>query len=62
MQTVAGERAMVDPALLDDPRLTMALPPEVIAYLRSADGVKAPQCVTGRLSEGLPTTRFRAFA
>ena len=41
MQTVAGELTMVDPALLDDPRLTMALPPGVIAYLRSAEGVKA---------------------
>jgi imidazolonepropionase-like amidohydrolase len=41
MQTVAGERAMIDPSLLDDPRLTMALPPAVIGYLRSAEGVKA---------------------
>ena len=33
---------MVDPALLDDPRLAMALPRGVIAYLRmSAEGVKA---------------------
>jgi len=30
-QTVAGERAMIDPSLLDDPRLTMALPLAVIA-------------------------------
>src|SRR5207247_7714474 len=36
LQVVAGERALFDPALLDDPRLTMALPPTVIAYLRSA--------------------------
>ena len=41
MQTVAGERSMIDPSLLDDPRLTMALPPAVIGYLRSAEGVKA---------------------
>jgi imidazolonepropionase-like amidohydrolase len=41
MQTVAGERAMIDPSLLDDPRLTMALPPAVVGYLRSAEGVKA---------------------
>ena len=41
MQTVAGERAMIDPALLNDPRLAMALPPGVIAYLRAAKGVKA---------------------
>ena len=41
LQTVAGERAMIDPILLDDPRLTMSLPPSVIGYLRSAEGVKA---------------------
>jgi imidazolonepropionase-like amidohydrolase len=41
LQTVAGERAMIDPSLLDDPRLTMSLPPSVIGYLRSAEGVKA---------------------
>ena len=43
MQTVAGERAMIDPALLNDPRLAMALPPGVIAYLRAATGRKGPQ-------------------
>ena len=48
LQTVAGERAMIDPSLLDDPRLTMALPPAVIGYLRSAGGVKAR---TGLLEE-----------
>jgi len=41
MQTVTGERTMIDPSLLDDPRLPMALPPVVISYLRSAEGVKA---------------------
>ena len=41
MQTVAGERAMFDPSLLDDPRLGFALPASVIAYLRSDEGVKA---------------------
>ena len=41
LQTVAGERAMFDPNLLDDSRIAMALPPSVIAYLRSAEGVKA---------------------
>jgi len=39
MQTVAGERAMLDPSLLGDPRLTLSLPAAVIAYLRSAEGV-----------------------
>ena len=41
LQTVAGERSMLDPSLLDDPRLVFALPPSVIAHLRSAEGVKA---------------------
>jgi imidazolonepropionase-like amidohydrolase len=41
MQTVAGERAIIDPSLLDDSRLTMALPPAVIRYLQSPKGVKA---------------------
>ncbi len=41
MQTVAGERAMIDPSLLDDPRLAFALSSAVIGYLRSAEGVKA---------------------
>jgi hypothetical protein len=45
LQTVAGERTMIDPNLLDDPRLTMALPPAVIGYLRSAEGVKARTAV-----------------
>lgn len=48
MQTVAGERAMIDPSLLEDPRLTMALPPPVIRYLRSPQGVKTR---TGLLDE-----------
>jgi hypothetical protein len=30
LQTVTSERAMIDPSLLDDPRLTMALPSAVI--------------------------------
>ena len=54
-QTVAGERAMIDPSLLDDPRITLALPASVIAYLRSPDGVK---CSVGRISESRPTARF----
>jgi imidazolonepropionase-like amidohydrolase len=41
LQTVAGERAMFDPSLLHDPRLTFALPKAVIAYLSSPDGMKA---------------------
>ena len=45
LRTVAGESAMIDPSLLDDPRLGMALPQSVIAYLRSAEGVKSSKCV-----------------
>jgi len=41
LQTVAGERAMFDPSLLDDRRLHFALPKAVIAYLNSPDGIKA---------------------
>ncbi len=41
LQTVAGERTMLNRALLDDPRMAFALPPSVIAYLRSTEGLKA---------------------
>ena len=41
LQTVGGERAIIDPSLLDDPRLSVALPTSVIAYLKSPEGVKA---------------------
>jgi hypothetical protein len=55
LQTVAGERAMIDPSLLDDPRLTMALPPAVIAYLRSAEGVKARTALLHEYRKASPT-------
>jgi imidazolonepropionase-like amidohydrolase len=58
MLTVAGERAMVDPALLDDPRLTMALPPGVIAYLRSAEGVKARNALLDQYRKASPAPGF----
>jgi imidazolonepropionase-like amidohydrolase len=58
MQTVAGERAMVDPALLDDPRLTLALPPGVIAYLRSAEGVKARNALLDQYRKASPPPGF----
>ncbi len=58
MQTVAGERAMIDPALLDDPRLTMALPPGVIAYLRSAQGVKARTALLDEYRKASPPPGF----
>jgi imidazolonepropionase-like amidohydrolase len=58
MQTVAGERAMIDPGLLDDPRLTMALPPGVIAYLRSAGGVKARSALLDEYQKASPPPGF----
>jgi imidazolonepropionase-like amidohydrolase len=58
MQTVAGERAMIDPSLLDDPRLSMALPPGVIAYLRSAEGVKARTALLEEYRKASPAPGF----
>ena len=58
LQTVAGERAMIDPSLLDDPRLTMALPPAVIDYLRSAEGVKARTALLEEYRKASPTPGF----
>src|SRR4029077_14861790 len=55
LQTVAGERAMIDPSLLADPRLTMALPPAVIDYLRSAEGVKARAALLEEYRKASPT-------
>jgi imidazolonepropionase-like amidohydrolase len=58
LQTVAGERAMIDPMLLDDPRLTMSLPPSVIGYLRSADGVKARTALLDEYRKTAPSPGF----
>ena len=58
MQTVAGERAIIDPRLLDDPRLAMALPPSVIAYLRSAEGVKACTALLDEYRKASPPPGF----
>lgn len=58
LQTVAGERAMFDPTLLDDPRLTMALPSAVIAYLRSAEGVKARNSLLQEYRKASPPPGF----
>jgi imidazolonepropionase-like amidohydrolase len=58
MQTVAGELAMIDPSLLDDPRLTMALPPAVIVYLRSAEGVKARTALLDEYRKASPAPGF----
>jgi imidazolonepropionase-like amidohydrolase len=58
LQTVAGERAMIDPSLLDDARLTMALPLGVIAYLRSAEGVKARTALFDEYRKASPPPGF----
>jgi imidazolonepropionase-like amidohydrolase len=58
LQTVAGERAMIDPGLLDDPRLTMALPSTVIGYLRSAEGVKARTALVEEYRKASPPPGF----
>lgn len=58
MQTVAGERAMIDPSLLDDPRLPMALPSAVIGYLRSAEGVKARTALLEEYRKASPPPGF----
>ncbi len=58
MQTVAGERAIIDTSLLDDPRLNMALPPAVIAYLRSAEGVKARMALLDEYRKASPAPGF----
>lgn len=58
MQTVAGERAMIDPSLLDDPRLALALPPGVIDHLRSAEGVKARTALLGEYRKASPKPGF----
>ncbi|HSZ62626.1 MAG TPA: amidohydrolase family protein [Terriglobales bacterium] len=63
MQTVAGERAMLDPSmtaptLLDDPRLTLSLPPAVINYLRSPEGVKARTALLEEYRKASPPPGF----
>jgi imidazolonepropionase-like amidohydrolase len=49
---------MVDPSLLDDPRLTMPLPPGVIGYLRSAEGVKARTALLDEYRKASPPPGF----
>jgi imidazolonepropionase-like amidohydrolase len=58
LQTVAGERALIDPSLLDDPRLARALPASVIAYLRSPAGVKAREALLADYRKAAPTPGF----
>ncbi|HKN60673.1 MAG TPA: amidohydrolase family protein [Candidatus Acidoferrales bacterium] len=58
MQTVAGERSMLDASLLDDPRLGFSLPAPVIAYLRSAEGVKARTALLDEYRKASPPPGF----
>jgi imidazolonepropionase-like amidohydrolase len=58
LQTVAGERAMFDPALLDDSRLPFALPKAVTAYLKSADGVKSSNDLLAEYRKASPSPGF----
>ena len=58
MQAVAGERAFYDTSLLDDPRLTMALPPAVITYLRSSEAEKSRKELLERYQKILPERPF----
>jgi imidazolonepropionase-like amidohydrolase len=61
LQTVAGERAMLDPGLLDDPRLAFSLPPSVIAYLRSAEGLKARNTLLDEYRKASPPPGFEVL-
>jgi imidazolonepropionase-like amidohydrolase len=58
LQVVAGERAFFDPSLLDDPRLAIALPAGVIAYLRSPEGVKAREALLEQYRQASPPAGF----
>jgi imidazolonepropionase-like amidohydrolase len=58
MQTVAGERAMINPTLLDDARLRFSLPTAVIAFLRSSDGVKARVALLDQYKKAAPAPGF----
>lgn len=58
LQTVAGERSMIDATLLDDPRLANGLPRAVIAYFRSAEGVKARAALLDQYRKASPAPGF----
>jgi imidazolonepropionase-like amidohydrolase len=60
LQTVAGERSFSDPSLLDDPRLTFALPASIVAYLRSPEGVKARQALLDQYQKLAPNSKFES--
>jgi imidazolonepropionase-like amidohydrolase len=61
LQTVAGERAMLDRGLLDDPRLAFSLPPSVTAYLRSSEGLKASNALLEEYRKASPPPGFETL-
>lgn len=52
---------MLDPSLLDDPRLAFALPTSVVAYLRSAEGLKARSALLEEYRKASPSPGFEAL-
>ncbi|HMF10539.1 MAG TPA: amidohydrolase family protein, partial [Thermoanaerobaculia bacterium] len=58
LQTVAGERAIVDPSLLNDERLRFALPRSVISYLRSVDGEQSRKALLAQYEKASPRPGF----
>src|SRR6185369_7862032 len=58
LQTVAGERAMIHPDLLDDPRINMALPRAVTTYLRSPEALKAGTELLNEYRQASPAPGF----
>jgi imidazolonepropionase-like amidohydrolase len=58
LQTVAGERSMFDPVLLDDSRLTFALPKAVMTYLRSPEGLKSSTDLLAEYRKASPSPGF----
>lgn len=59
LQVTGGEQALVDPgAMLADPRLGLALPASVIAYLRTPEAGADNQAVLKDYVEGAPAPGF----
>ena len=62
LQVIEGERAIFDPAVLDDPRMAMALPTSVVAYLRTPEAEKSRLAMAADYRGSAPDfdARFRA--
>lgn len=61
MQVIYGEKAVVDWAILNDPRMDFALPKSVLAYLRSPEGQKSLKVLSDNYSENAPPPGFAAL-